>query len=150
MKKVINLVLAVLTVGTLNAQWTYKTVNNGFDDPYKVAYTTSNNGAEAYLFILDSAVMMEISGTYYCDEYPSVDIVLAVNGVDNKFTFNGSKSNSSTVIYVTWDMGKEPGFVEAFKVASTMRVRINESYCTTEIYTYKMTNSKAAYEYMIK
>ena len=28
MKKVLNLVLAVLTVGTLNAQWTYKTVNN--------------------------------------------------------------------------------------------------------------------------
>ena len=28
MKKVINLVLAVLTVGTLNAQWTYKMTNS--------------------------------------------------------------------------------------------------------------------------
>ena len=150
MKKVINLVLAVLTVGTLNAQWTYKTVNNGFDTPYKMAYTPTSNGAEAYMFFIDSAVILEISGGYYCDDKPSIDVVLVVNGVDNKFAFEGYKGGTSDVIYITWDMASEPEFLSAFRLASTMKIRINESYCSTEVYTYKMTNSKAAYDYMIK
>jgi hypothetical protein len=150
MKKVINLVLAVLTVGTLNAQWTYKTVNNGFDTPYKMAYTPENNGAEAYMFFIDSAVILEISGGYYCDDKPSIDVVLVVNGVDTKFAFEGYKGGTSDVIYITWDMASEPEFLNAFRLASTMKIRVNESYCSTEVYTYKMTNSKAAYDYMIK
>lgn len=150
MKKVINLVLAVLTVGTLNAQWTYKTVNNGFDKPYKVAYTPENNGAEAYMLFVDSAVILEINGGYYCDDRPYVDVVLVVNGVDSKFEFESYKGSSSDVVYITWDMALYPEFLDAFKLASIMRVRIKESYCTTEVYTYKMTNSKAAFEYMIK
>jgi len=47
-------------------------------------------------------------------------------------------------------MASNAEFLNAFKLSSTMKVRINESYCTTEVYTYKMTNSKAAFEYMIK
>jgi hypothetical protein len=150
MKKVINLVLAVLTVGTLNAQWSYKTVNNGFDTPYKIAYTPASNGAEAYMFFIDSAVVLEVSGGYYCDDKPSIDVVLVVNGVDSKFAFEGYKGSSSDVVYITWDMALYPEFLKAFKLASTMKIRINESYCTNEVYTYKMTNSKAAFDYMIK
>ncbi len=26
-------------------QWTFKTVDNGFDEPYKIAYTAKNNNA---------------------------------------------------------------------------------------------------------
>ena len=148
MKKVINLVLAVLTVGTLNAQWTYKTVKNGFDDPYKIAYTPTSNGAEAYMLFVDSAVILEISGGYYCDEDPKVDVVLVVNGVDNKFAFEGYKGSTGDVVYITWNMEQNPEFLDAFKLASIMKVRINESYCTTEVYTYKMTSSKAAFEYI--
>lgn len=150
MKKVISLVLAVLTVGTLNAQWTYKTIKNGFDTPYKMAYTPTSNGAEAYMLVIDSAVILEISGGYYCDEDPKVDVVLVVNGVDNKFEFEGYKGSTSDVVYITWDMASEPEFLNAFRLASTMKIRVNESYCSTEVYTYKMTNSKAAYDYMIK
>ena len=150
MKKVINLVLAVLTVGTLNAQWTYKIANNGFDTPYKIAYTPTSNGAEAYMFVIDSAVVLEVSGGYYCDDKPSIDVVLVVNGVDKKFEFEGYKGGTSDVVYITWDMASEPEFLNAFKLASTMKIRINESYCSTEVYTYKMTNSKAAFDYMIK
>ena len=148
MKKVINLVLAVLTVGTLNAQWTYKTVKNGFDDPYKIAYTPTSNGAEAYMLFVDSAVILEISGGYYCDEDPKVDVVLVVNGVDNKFEFKGYKGSTSDVVYITWDMESEPGFLKVFKAASTMKVRINESSCANGIYTYNMTNAKAAFNYI--
>lgn len=150
MKKIINFIVAILTVGTLNAQWSFKTINNGFDDPYKIAYTPENNGAAAYMLFVDSTVVLSIDGGYYCEEEPNVDIVLVVNGVDNKFEFEGYKGETSDVVYITWDMASNAEFLNAFKLSSIMKIRINESYCTTEVYTYKMTNSKAAYQYMNK
>jgi hypothetical protein len=148
MKRIFLFATAVLTVGTLNAQWSFKTVNNGFYKPYKVAYTPENNGAEAYMLFVDSAVVLEISGGYYCDEEPNIDVVLVVNGVDNKFEFEGYKGSTSDVVYLTWDMELHPEFLNAFKLASIMRVRINESSCANAIYTYKMTSSKAAFDYV--
>ena len=150
MKKIINFIVAILIVGTVNAQWSFKTVNNGFDDPYKIAYTPENNGAAAYMLFVDSTVVLSIDGGYYCEEEPNVDVVLVVNGVDNKFEFEGYKGETSDVVYITWDMASNAEFLNAFKLSSIMKVRINESYCTTEVYTYKMTNSKAAYQYMNK
>lgn len=150
MKKIINFIVAILIVGTLNAQWSFKTVNNGFDDPYKIAYTPENNGAAAYMLFVDSTVVLSIDGGYYCEEEPNVDVVLVVNGVDNKFEFEGYKGETSDVVYITWDMASNAEFLNAFKLSSIMKIRINESYCTTEVYTYKMTNSKAAYQYMNK
>lgn len=148
MKRIFLFATAVLTVGIINAQWSFKTVKNGFDKPYKVAYTPENNGAEAYMLFVDSAVVLEISGGYYCDEEPNVDVVLVVNGVDNKFEFEGYKGSTSDVVYLTWDMELHPEFLNAFKLASIMRVRINESSCDNAIYTYKMTSSKAAFDYV--
>lgn len=150
MKKIINFIVAILIVGTLNAQWSFKTINNGFDDPYKIAYTPENNGAAAYMLFVDSTVVLSIDGGYYCEEEPNVDVVLVVNGVDNKFEFEGYKGETSDVVYITWDMASNAEFLNAFKLSSIMKIRINESYCTTEVYTYKMANSKAAYQYMNK
>jgi len=150
MKKIINFIVAILIVGTVNAQWSFKTVSNGFDDPYKIAYTPENNGAAAYMLFVDSTVVLSIDGGYYCEEEPNVDVVLVVNGVDNKFEFEGYKGETSDVVYITWDMASNAEFLNTFKLSSIMKVRINESYCTTEVYTYKMTNSKAAYQYMNK
>ena len=148
MKRIFLFATAVLTVGIINAQWSFKTVKNGFDKSYKVAYTPENNGAEAYMLFVDSAVVLEISGGYYCDEEPNVDVVLVVNGVDNKFEFEGYKGSTSDVVYLTWDMELHPEFLNAFKLASIMKVRINESSCDNAIYTYKMTSSKAAFDYV--
>ena len=53
MKKVINLLGAILITGSVSAQWTYKVNDNGFDEPYKIAYTPENNSASLYLFKID-------------------------------------------------------------------------------------------------
>jgi len=148
MKKSIFLAMGLLTAGTLNAQWSFKTVKNGFDKPFKMAWTPENNGAEAYMFVIDSAVVLEITGGDYCDDGPNVDVVLVVNGVDNKFEFKGYKGSTSDVVYITWDMEQNPEFLSAFKLSSTMRVRINESKCDASVYEYKMTNGKAAFNYL--
>jgi hypothetical protein len=150
MKKVINLLGAVLITGSVSAQWTYKVSDNGFDEPYKIAYTPENNSASLYLFKIDTSVVFSVNGGYYCDDAPTVDVVFVVNGVDKKFSVEGYKGSSSDVIYISWNLEEDPLFLEAFKTASTVRIRINESYCTTEIYTFKMTSSKAAYDFMIK
>jgi hypothetical protein len=39
-------------------------------------------------------------------------------------------------------------FLNAFKLASRMRVRINESKCDSSVYEYKMNNAKAAFNYI--
>lgn len=150
MKKVINLLLAVLITGSISAQWTYKINDNGFDEPYKMAYTAPNNSASLYLFKLDTSVVLSINGGYYCEDYPTVDVVFVINGVDKKFSVGGYKGGSSDVVYISWDLEEDQLFLDAFKTASTIKIRINESYCTTEIYTFKMTGSKAAYDFMIK
>jgi hypothetical protein len=150
MKKVINLLLAILITGCVSAQWTYKVSDNGFDEPYKIAYTEINNNALLKMENVDSSVVLYVQGGYYCDEKPSVDVVFVVNGVDKKYKFTGNKSEDNSVIFISWYFELYTDAVADFKAASSVRIRINESYCTTEIYTFKMTSSKAAYDFMIK
>jgi hypothetical protein len=150
MKKVINLLGAILITGCVSAQWSYKVQDNGFDPPYKIAYTAENNGAALYLIKLDTSIVLSVSGGYYCEDNPIVDVVFVVNGTDKKFSVEGYKGGSSDVVYISWDLDENPLFLEAFKTSTSVRIRINESYCTTEIYTFKMTSSKAAYDFIIK
>ena len=150
MKKVINLVLAALTVGTLNAQWTYKTIDNGFDEPYKIAYTELNNDGYANLENVNGKVVLYIAGSYYCDEQPSVDVVFFVDGVNKKYIFKGSKSNDSKTVFITWDLASDPDATNDFKKASLLKVRINESYCDSESYLFMMSSSKDAFEFISK
>lgn len=146
--KSIILAFVLLTVENLNAQWTYKTVNNGFDKPYKVANTPENNGATAYMLFIDSAVVLEVNGGHYCEKYPVIDVVCDVNGEDQTFSFVGFKGGTSDVVYITWNMELHPAFVEAFFLAKTMKIRINESKCDSPVYTFKMNQSKTAFEYI--
>jgi hypothetical protein len=148
MKKVINLILAVLITGCINAQWNYKTINNGFDDPFKIAYVQSNDYGLAKLENVNSSIVFYIQDTYFCDDYPSVDIVFTINGVDKKYHLTGDKSNDNTTIFLTWDFESLPELLKDFKAATLMKVRINESYCTENTYSFKMTNTTLAYDFM--
>jgi hypothetical protein len=135
--KSIFLAIVLLTVGNLNAQWTYKTNKNGPHDSFRLAYTPENNGATAYMLFIDSAVVLEV-----------IDVVCDVNGEDQTFSFVGFKGESSDVVYITWDMELHPEFVDAFFLAKTMKIRINESKCDSPVYTFKMNQSKKAFEYI--
>lgn len=150
MKKVINLVLAVLIVGTLNAQWTYETIDNGFDEPYKIAYTALNNDAYAKLENVNGKVVFYIAGSYYCDEKPKVDVVFFVDGVNKKYVFTGYKSNDSKNIFITWDLASDPDATSDFKKATLLKIRVNESYCDSESYMFTMSSSKDAFEFISK
>ena len=150
MKKVINLLGAILITGCVSAQWTYKTMDNGFDEPYKIAYTAENNGAFLKMEYVDSFTVLYIQGGFYCDEEPPVDLVFTVNGVEKKHMLIGDKSEDNTTVFLTWSFELWPEVLEDFKAASNVKIRVRESYCNNDIYSFKMTNSKAAYQFMIK
>ncbi|MEY4333178.1 MAG: hypothetical protein RLZZ196_1916 [Bacteroidota bacterium] len=150
MKKVINLLGAILITGSITAQWTYKVSNNGFDDPYKIAYTEVNNNAFLKMENVDSSIVLYVQGGYYCDEKPTVDVVFVVNGTDKKYKFIGNKSQDNSTVFISWYFDLYSDAVVDFKAASSIRIRINESFCTSEIYNFNMGNSKAAYDFMIK
>jgi hypothetical protein len=150
MKKVINLLLAVLTTGCVSAQWTYKTVDNGFDEPYKIAHTAENNGAFLKLEKVDTFVIWYIQGGYYCDDKPDIDVVFVVKGVNKKYNLKGTKNEKNNVVFFPWNLDIDENLNADFKGASSVKIRINESYCTSEVYEFNMSNSKAAYDFMIK
>jgi len=149
MKKLVLSVAVVLASMTAKAQWTYEKVDNGFDEPYKIAYTEPDNYVYLKLQLVRDEVVFYISGGYYCDEKPSVDIVFVVDGVNKKYNFKAIKSQNNKSLYFTFNLLAESS-VEDFKNAQTVKIRVNESYCTSEQYVFDMGHSKSALEFISK
>jgi len=149
MKKLILTGFAFMSLMTAKAQWKYEKIDNGFDEPYKIAYTAPNNDAYLKLELVREEVVFYISGGYYCEESPMVDIVFVVNGVNKKYSMKSYKSESSQTIFFTFNLMAE-SCLEDFKTAQTIKVRVNETYCTSEQYVFSMGHSKAALEFISK
>jgi hypothetical protein len=147
MKRVILTVATIMITGLSMAQWTKKTVNNGLDDPYKICYTAINNGAALKMEYSDSAVSFYLTGGYHCDEYPKLDMSFLVNNQWVKYSVDGERSLNSKTIFLTDKIENEPYF-KSFLNASSVKIRINESYCTSDIYEFVMTGSTAAYNFI--
>lgn len=147
MKKLVLSVAVVLASLTAKAQWTYQKIDNGFDEPYKIAYTESNNDGYLKLEWVNEKVIFYLSGTYFCEDFPKVDVIFVVNGVNKKYTFDSRKSENSKNVFFTFDFLSEPS-AEDFKNAQTVKVRVNETYCTVEQYTFAMGKSKSALEFI--
>jgi hypothetical protein len=52
-------------------------------------------------------------------------------------------------VFITFNISAET-FYEDFKSASSVKVRVNETYCTTDVFTFNMGQSKSALEFMQK
>jgi len=146
MKKVINLVLAVLTVGTLNAQWSFKE-----SDGNKYVTTTEDDGATAILSNFNGKIGFWLYGLYYCDESPETYVYLYKGDtkiLDKKFKTSIGNDNKS--LYIDWDLGTDPAFMKALLEAETLIVLVYESYCEDSSFGYNMGNTKAAIEYLLK
>jgi hypothetical protein len=131
----------------VNAQWKYETINNGFDDPYKIAYTSENNNAVLKLENVDGDVCFYLQGGYHCDETPEVDLLFMVNGSSKRYTITGSISENKKCVFFTFYL-LSSDFLEDFKNCSSLRIRVNESVCTNDLYNFNMTNSTAAFNYI--
>lgn len=147
MKKNI-LTLGALIIANLSmAQWTNKNVNNGFDEPYKICYTAENNGAILKLENVDGQIAFYLQGGYFCDDNPTVNISFLVNNVWIKYTTEATKGAQSNVLFLVDDMNISDAIVDFVK-ATSVKIRVNESYCSTGYYQFNMVGSTSAYKFI--
>jgi hypothetical protein len=137
--------MMMLSVGY--SQWSYKTINNGFDDPYRIAYTAQNNGAILKLEKVGDEVSFYITGGYYCEENPIVNLVFVIDGKDVKFYSESHTSMDNETVFMM-DNILTSNLLDPFKNCTSIRIRVNESYCDTKTYTFNMKGSTAALNFI--
>ena len=144
MKKL--LVLVSISLFSFNAlsQWIVKTIDNGFDAPYKIAYT---DGDETAFLKLENykGIAFYMGGVYVCDESLTVDISFLVNGEYQKYYTTGKTSDNHKTLFMIDDLNSDLEFLADFKAAKSVKIRVNDTTCDTEIYEFNMTGSTAAY-----
>lgn len=147
MKKVILNIATVLLVNSTFAQWTNKSVNNAFDDPYKICHTKINNGAVLKLENVDGLIAFYIDGTYFCSDAPIVDISFLVGGKWIKYSVSSVKSDDSKALFLVDDIENNEMFADFLK-STSVKMRVNEEYCDTEIFEFSMSGSSAAIKFI--
>jgi hypothetical protein len=148
MKKIIMMMAIMICFVCVSfGQWNYKNVDNGLDDPYKISYVSGTNKGYLKLQNDGCATKLVLFGSYFCDDYPTVDISFLVNGEYTKLNLTGSKSTDSKAIFINNFFVSDEN-VNIFKSASSVKIRINESHCESEIYEFTMSGSTAAFNFM--
>jgi len=148
MKKLFFTLAVLFSVSMAYSQWSYELIKNDFDDPYRIAYTSPNNSAILKLENVDGSIFFYIQGGYYCDESPSVDLVFVVNGVNIRYTIIGMRNDKNDVVFFTSDLVNHEIY-DSFKKCSVLKVRINESYCDSDTYSFNMSKSTSAVTFII-
>jgi hypothetical protein len=147
MKKLFFTLAVLFSVSLAYSQWSYEKVSNGFDDPYRIAYTSANNSAILKLENVEGSIFFYIQGGYYCDDYPSVDLVFVVNGINVKYTIDGMRNDKNDVVFFTGDLMNNE-ILDSFKKCSLLKIRVNETYCDTETYSFNMSKSTSALNFI--
>jgi len=144
----------LITIGlalsyTASAQWVSKKVDNGFDTPYKIAYTDAAKNQWLKLENYNNEISFYIGGVYICDDGVSVDMSFLVNGVYQKYNLLDCyvSDDNETVFFV--DNLTTHEMLSSFKSASSVKVRINDTTCKSETYEFKMSGSTSAYNYVV-
>ena len=147
MKKKIITVAAILVANVSLAQWTNKTVNNSFDDPYRICYTKESNGSILKLENVDGNIAFYIQGSYFCSEVVTVDMSFMVNGEWKKYVTTATKGDDSKVLFLIDNLENSESVVD-FLNSTSVKMRVNEEYCETEYYQFNMSGSTSAYKFI--
>lgn len=153
MKQIILLIAFILTTLTLQAQWVTKVVNNGIDEPYRIAYCQdASKTAVLKLEKVDTSVAFYLSGGYHCDESSTVDIGLFIGTETKRYSFETFTSGDRRTVFIIDDIKAEElsEFLSDFKKATKLSIRINESHCTDDYYQFNMSGSTRALEFISK
>ena len=143
-KLLLALVTVTLFTTTSFSQWISKKIDNGFDTPYYIAYT--QDGQDAFLKLENyKGIAFYMGGIYVCDESVTVDISFLVNGEYQRYYLTGTVSDNRKTLFMVDDLNSDAEFLADFKAATTIRIRVNDTTCDTEIYEFKMTGSTAAF-----
>jgi hypothetical protein len=144
-----NLIISVGVMLCLNAnaQWTNKTINNGFDEPYRICYTATNNFGYLKLENVDGQIYFYLNGKYCCDDSLVVNLSFIVNGVTVKYFCTANVSDDKETVWILEDFLNST-VVESFKNYSSLNIRVNDTVCNEEIYSFNMSGSTAALNFI--
>lgn len=151
MKKLNSIVAMLFIANTAFGQWVSKVIDNGLDPSYRIAYC--ENKEETALLKLEqtsTGIAFYLSGGYHCDESPTVDLGLMVDGAYQKYSFLGMTSSDKKTVFIVLNILDEDQrqFLSDFKSASSMVMRINETNCSDDYYKFNMTGSSVAVKFM--
>jgi hypothetical protein len=148
MKKYIFLILMSL-LSESKAQWTTKTVDNGFDSAYRVAICHSTTGKEFLKMIKmsDGNVLLLIYTGYVCTESPSIEYTYKTVTGWELFTSTGVTSDDNKKVYLSANL-ESSIMLPYFKSTTTFKIRIDDDHCGKTIYEFNMTGSAKAFEFI--
>lgn len=147
-----NLILSLaLSLATTQAmsQWKYQKVDNGIDDPYKIAYNSGNNSSILKMENINGDVVLYITNVYVCDEQSLVEMALVVNGVYKKYQSASMVSKDHKSVYIFLDMNSKEGLVDDFHKSTKMIIRTGDITCDSDTYEFNMSGSKSAHTFML-
>lgn len=150
MKKQIITLLALVSGLELSAQWQMKTVDNGFDIPYRVAYAESTTGKE-FIKLYHSSSSGYVGLLMYegimCSDAPGVEMSFLVKGKWEKYELlYGSTHEDRKQFFI---LSSVKSIEVDFRAASMLKIRVTDGNCGTEIYEFNMKGSAAALDFMI-
>ena len=145
--KTLLLVVGLALSYTASAQWVSKNVDNGFDEPYHIAYT-ENKGSYLKLENSDGEIFVYIGGGYTCDDRLTVDVSFMVKGAYVKYTFNAITSDDRKNVFFIANLLDETCLAD-FKACTSVKIRINDTTCSSEVYEFNMSGSTSALNFMI-
>lgn len=149
MKKLI-LAIATFTTTLSFGQWVNKTVNNDFDDAYRIAYNKASDGTLLKLEDADGELAFYIQNAYTCTEIPIVDVIfIFADGTKENFRLTGETSEDRETVFFTDNILLEPYF-NAFKRASRIKIRVVDVFCSSDIFEFNMSGSSNAVNFMTK
>jgi hypothetical protein len=147
--KTLLLILGLALSYTASAQWTYETVNNGLDEPYRIAYTAENDGSWLKLENVKGEVCFYISGGYTCEDYITVDVSFLVSGVYKKYTFNAVTSGDGANVFFMDNLLIADCLAD-FKACTSLKLRVNDTSCGADTFEFKMSGSTVALNFVSK
>jgi hypothetical protein len=150
--KQILLTLITFSSAYLSGQWVTRNVDNGIDDPYRITYCSdTRNVGLLKLEENEGDIAFYLGGSYFCSDNPIIDIGIIVNGKSVKYNLIGRKSRDSKTVFLIDNLLSEDNtdFLSDFKKATELKLRVNEETCTDEYYTFKMTGSSRAINFIL-
>jgi hypothetical protein len=148
MKK--TLILLALLPSMCLAQWETRRVDNGLDDPYKIAFNENLSGNLLKLERVDADICFYLTSSYFCEDISYTEMAFKINGEWKKFVVKSYKSKDNTTLFLNWSLGSDEEMLSAFKSATALRIRTNDGVCGSDIYDFSMSNSTTAYNFMLK
>lgn len=129
------------------AQWSYEIVDNGFDEPYKIAYTKKTDGAFLKMENINGSIIFYIQGEYFCDTEAEVVLAFKTLGSYQRYNTIGTVSNDGNAIFLDPDLANSEANYQ-FLHCDILRIKIVEGSCAEQIYEFNMTGSTRAFNYM--